>query len=311
MREICRWMRISVLCVLPMAAMANSGNAADTQCVHAPVSLQVLGSGGPEFYSGRASTSYLVRLKGQAIVLVDAGSGSKFRFAQSGADFNTVQAMLFTHFHVDHSADFSGYIKSAFFSDRSQDLYVYGPESNPLFPSAQKFAQAAIGSDASTYPYLSRYLEGGDEYRIVVKNIKIDQRQVQNVDTINDIKISAIPVHHAQVPAVAWRVDIGGKSIVFSGDMNGDYNTLARLAKNADLLVAHNAISEETTGVARNLHMPPSVIGDIAHQAGVKQLVLSHRMHRTLGNEAQTLSIIKDKYKGLIKFADDLDCFVP
>jgi ribonuclease BN (tRNA processing enzyme) len=311
MLEICRLTWMSVLFVLPTAAIATAGAAADAQCLHSQVSLQVLGSGGPEFYPNRASTSYLVRHKGQGVVLVDAGSGSKFRFAQSGADFNTVQALLFTHFHVDHSADFSGYIKSAFFSDRNQDLFVFGPEGNSLFPSAQEFARASIGSDAGAYPYLSRYLEGGDEYRIVVKDIKIDKHEVQSVATLNDINFSAIPVHHAQVPAVAWRVDIGGKSIVFSGDMNGDYDTLAKLAKNADLLVAHNAITEGTTGVARNLHMPPSVIGNIAKKAGVKQLILSHRMRRTLGNEAQTLSIIKEKYKGIIKFANDLDCFIP
>jgi hypothetical protein len=32
----------------------------------------------------------------------------------------------------------------------------------------------------------------------------------------------AVSVTHGAFPALAWRVDIGGKRIVFSGDINGD-----------------------------------------------------------------------------------------
>ena len=296
-----------VVCI----AVTNPCVAADSQCVQAEVSLQVLGSGGPEFYRDRASSSYLVRDKGKAVVLVDAGSGSKFRFGQSGADFNTIKVILLTHLHVDHSADFPSYIKSAFFSDRNQDLAVYGPEAGGVFPSTQQFVAAMIGEKASAYPYLSGYLKGGDDYQIYVKDIKLDQHAIQTLEPVGDIKISTIPVHHGPVPALAWRLDIANKSIVFSGDMNGDFHTLEKLAKNADLLVAHNAVPEGASGVERFLHMPPSVIADIASQAKVKQLVLSHRMRRTLGSESKTLEIIRRKYHKPVAFANDLDCFVP
>jgi ribonuclease BN (tRNA processing enzyme) len=280
-------------------------------CPGKGVALQVLGSGGPEFYDGRASASYLVWHKGQAVVMLDAGSGSKFRFGQSGADFNTVRAVLFTHLHVDHSVDFPAYIKSAFFSGRNQTLYVYGPQGNRYFPSTSNFIQALIGDKNSGFPYLDSYLDGSDEYRIEIKSLSLDKRNIINILPSNASGLSAVAVHHGPLPAMAWRVDVAGKSIVFSGDMNGDYGTLPKLAMNADILVAHNAVSEDASGVARNLHMPPSVIGAIAKQANVKQLVLSHRMQRTLGREKQTLSIIQKHYAGPVIFADDLGCFVP
>jgi ribonuclease BN (tRNA processing enzyme) len=302
---------IVITFVVAITLSTNAQAATNDKCLKAPVSLQVLGSGGPEFYKNRASSSYLIRHNGKAVVMVDAGSGSKFRFGQSGADFNTVKVMLLTHLHVDHSADFPGYIKSAFFSDRNQDLYVYGPEAGGVFPSTKEFVAAMIGDKPSAYPYLSRYLKGGDDYQIHVKDIKLDKHKTQILNPLGDIKLSTIPVHHGPVPAVAWRVEIADKSIVFSGDMNGDYHTLETLANHADLLVAHNAIPEGATGVERFLHMPPSVIGDIASQAKVKQLVLSHRMHRTLGNESETLAIIRKKYRNPVSFANDLDCFVP
>lgn len=291
----------------PVAAQADNNS-----CLKADVSVQVLGSGGPEFYQHRASSSYLVRYHGKAKILIDAGSGSKFRFAQSGANFNDVKLILFSHFHVDHSADFPAYIKSAFFSDRNQDLLVYGPPGNRLVASAKDFVSAMIGGQHSAYPYLSRYLDGGDDYRIQVHEVNTNNKlTIQSFDAFAGAKLSAIPVHHGAIPALAWRVDIAGKSIVFSGDMNGDNQSLPLLAKHADILIAHNAVEESASGVARNLHMPPSVIGQIAKQAQVKRLILSHRMHRTLGKEKQTLAIIKKYYKNSVRFANDLDCFAP
>ena len=81
------------------------------------------------------------------------------------------------------------------------------------------------------------------------------------------------------------------------------------LAKDADLFIAHNAVPEGATGLERRLHMPPSVIGQIAQEAHVKRAVLSHRMLRTLGKEEQSLSEIRKSFSGPVDFANDLDCF--
>jgi ribonuclease BN (tRNA processing enzyme) len=97
--------------------------------------------------------------------------------------------------------------------------------------------------------------------------------------------------------------------LAFSGDMNGDKHTLPKLAAGVDVLVAHHAIPQNEQGAARNLHMPPSVIGEIAAEAKVKQLVLSHRMRRTLGREAESKREIRKRYSGPLVFADDGQCF--
>jgi ribonuclease BN (tRNA processing enzyme) len=86
---------------------------------------------------------------------------------------------------------------------------------------------------------------------------------------------------------------------------NGEGDGLTRLAMNADLFVAHNAVPEGVTGLERRLHMPPSVIGQIARDADVKHLVLSHRMLRTLGKEAQDSMEISKRYSGPVTFAND------
>jgi ribonuclease BN (tRNA processing enzyme) len=124
-----------------------------------------------------------------------------------------------------------------------------------------------------------------------------------------DLAVYSVHVVHGGFPALAYRVEVGGKRIAFSGDTNGEGEGLVLLATNADLFVAHNAVPEGVVGVERNLHMPPSVIGQIAGEARVKKLVLSHRMLRTLGKEEQTKTEIRKRYSGPLEFANDLDCF--
>ncbi len=272
--------------------------------------LQVLGSGGPELDDGRASSSYVIWQDGKARILVDMGAGSLLNFEQSGARLNDLDVILLSHFHVDHSNDLPALIKASFFSDRRRDLPLYGPTGNRLMPSATTFVKALFGP-AGAFHYLNSYINDSDSYRLSAFDVEAGDKSRQQVMADSAYRITAVPVHHGPIPALAWRVEVDGKILVFSGDMNNDNDTLTSLAKQADLLVAHHAIPEGTVGVARNLHMPPSVIGRIAAKAGVKQLVLSHRMNRTLGNEGETIRFIRDHYQGPMAFANDLQCFRP
>jgi ribonuclease BN (tRNA processing enzyme) len=274
------------------------------------VAAQVLGSGGPELQDKRASTSYLVWQDGRARVLVDAGGGSALRFGESGAQMSQLDVILFSHFHVDHSGDFAALIKSSWFEDRKRPLPIYGPPGNEFMPTTTEFVSDFFGGKRGAYRYLSELLvpgEGGS-YLMQPHNVVADSTPVAVFHSAN-LAVSAVRVIHGPVPALAWRVEIAGKSIVFSGDTNGDGEGLPRLVANADLFIAHNAVPEGAVGVERRLHMPPSVIGQIAADARVKNLVLSHRMLRTLGKEDQTQAEIRKHYSGLLEFANDLDCF--
>jgi len=293
---------LSLSCVLLSSAAAQS-------CGAQGIGLQVLGSGGPELQDKRASSSYLVWENGQARVLVDAGGGSALRFGESGAQMSQLDIILFTHFHVDHSGDFAPLIKSSWFEDRKRTLPIYGPPGNSFMPSTTEFVSDLFGKRGA-YRYLSELYVPGEQgsYEMQPHNVIAGSKPV-TVYSSGDITASAVRVIHGPVPALAWRVEIGGKDIVFSGDTNGEGEGLVRLAKDADVFVAHNAVPEGATGVERRLHMPPSVIGQIAADAKVKSLVLSHRMLRTLGKKDQTLSEIRKSYSGPVTFANDLDCF--
>jgi len=279
-------------------------------CGSSGIAVQVLGSGGPETQDKRASTSYLIWQNGRARVILDAGGGSALRFGESGAQMSTLDVFLFSHFHVDHSSDFPALVFSSWFEDRNRPLPVYGPPGNEYMPSTTEFVHDLFGDPHGAWRYLSELVDSGNDssYKLQPHNVDAGSTPVP-VFHDGDMSISAVRVIHGAFPALAWRVDIGGKSMVFSGDTNGEGNGLTQLASNADLFVAHNAVPEGATGVERHLHMPPSVIGVTAANAHVKELVLSHRMLRTLGKETQTEAEIRLHYSGPITFANDLDCF--
>jgi ribonuclease BN (tRNA processing enzyme) len=308
-RHLGRTILSVVLVVFLLVVISGSwrGLAAQTCGAHG-VAVQVLGSGGPELADKRAMTSYVIWKNGRARILIDAGGGSALRFGESGARMADLDAILFSHFHVDHSGDFSALIKSSWFGDRNRALPVYGPEGNDFMPSSTEFV-ADFFSDKGVYRYLSELYEPAEDgaYKIQPHNVAGTDKPALQFKT-PDFTAASVRVIHGGFPSLAWRIDIGGKSIVFSGDTNGA-GGLVDLAANADLFIAHNAVPEGVTGVERNLHMPPSVIGQIAGDARAKHLVLSHRMLRTLGKEAATTAEIRKRYAGPLDFANDLDCY--
>ncbi|MBV9912760.1 MAG: MBL fold metallo-hydrolase [Sinobacteraceae bacterium] len=271
--------------------------------------LQVLGSGGPEVQDKRAGSSYLIWQNGRARVLIDAGGGAALRFGESGAQMEDLHFILLSHLHLDHTADLPALFMSSYFGQRTRPLPLFGPAGNGQFPATTVFIADLFDPARGAYRYLGSYLSGHDDgYSVQPHNVQLAANEIRQVATTEGIGISAATVIHGSVPALAWRVDLEHRSAVFSGDGNGDNGNLQKLADGADLLVIHNAIPEGTDGPPRALHMPPSVIGVIAKAAHAHRLVLSHRMLRTLGREAETLSFIRRNYTGPVAFANDLDC---
>jgi len=270
------------------------------------ITLQVLGSGGPESGDKRASSAYIIWIDGKSKILIDFGGGASLRFEEVGARIQDLEVILLTHLHVDHTADLPALVKSSFFTRASGDVHIYGPEDNHFMPSTKEFIKRLFEENDGAWQYLGDHLDGSARLQLKTHTID-DTRKEKIIYTKGNIQISTISVHHGPIPALAYRVNVGTKSITFSGDMNGDYHTLEKLAKNTDILVAHNAVPKDAIGVAAKLHMTPIRIGEIAKKANVKSLVLSHRMFRTLGKEKETKREIRKNYKQSIKFANDKD----
>lgn len=214
-----------------------------------------------------------------------------------------------THLHTDHVADLPALLKGGYFSDRSRTLPLLGPTGNQLFPAMDDFVKGLFDPDQGVFRYLWGFLEGEDGlFATPATVIDASHGRVTELPEVRGVKLAALGVHHGPVPALAYRVEVAGKRILFSGDLNGDTPGLAEFIRGADLLVMDHAIPSSAGQVARNLHATPERIGRLAQEAGVKTLLLSHLMARSLTDPQLNLSQIREHFDGRILVAEDLMC---
>ncbi len=137
------------------------------------------------------------------------------------------------------------------------------------------------------------------------------------------VQVSAILVQHAPVfPAFGFRFDTSHGSVVLSGD-TGPCDNVVRLARAADLLV-HEVIAVELLAqrlrplpnfeAIRNhlasSHSTPEQVGEIATEAGVGTLVLSHLVPGDVDvTEAEWEARVRPHFAGDIVCGVDLDEF--
>jgi ribonuclease BN (tRNA processing enzyme) len=301
----------NAVCAGVLLASLVAGNAQAAQCAEGDgVRLQVLGSGGPIADDGRASTGYLLWIDGKARVLIDTGGGTFLRFGEAGAKFEDLDFVGLSHLHTDHSADLPALIKSGNFSPRTRALPIAGPDGDGPFPGLKDFLNAMFARDQGAYAYLASFLDGSENKPMLTPR-EVAVGEATRVFTSDDLEIDALRVPHGIVPAVAFRVRAGDTSWVFSSDQNGGDPAFTEFAKGASVLVMHFVIPEGAEGVARKLHAPPSVIGDIAAQAAPGKLVLSHFMARGLKHLDAGVALVRERYKGNVILAEDLACIGP
>jgi ribonuclease BN (tRNA processing enzyme) len=297
--------------VLLAAIGSASCAAAAARCdARQGVYLQVLGSGGPIADDERASSAYLVWQDGRSRIMVDAGGGAFLRFGEAGARFDELDHIAISHFHTDHSADLVTFLKTGYFSDRRRPLGISGPSEGGPFPSLENYLHSLLGKGGA-YGYLGGYLDGSQGLvRIDPVTLDAGSRRSIPVADLDDgnIRITGTGVPHGIVPTIAYRVQIGGKSLVFASDQNGSDESFAGFARNADVLVMHMAVPENADGAGRALHAPPGRIGEIAAAAGAGSLVLSHFMARSLRDLDGNVALVRRHFDGPVHVAGDLAC---
>jgi ribonuclease BN (tRNA processing enzyme) len=297
--------------LLTLAVLAHTPAAlASAFCGDTGVWLQILGGGGPELNDGQAGASYVVFVDDRARLLVDAAPGASVNFDRSGARFEDLDAVVFTNLHAHQAADFPSFIKGSYFASRDRPLPVFGPDGAGPYPDTETFIERLFGPEGA-FAYLADFLtfraSGG--YRIAARNVPATGQRRWAQFGSDHIRLSAIPVHHGDVPALAWRVDIGDQSIVFTGSFSNQTNVVPGFARGVDALVTHHSIPEGTRGEPTDLHVTPGQIGRIARQAEARMVVLGHRMTRTRGLESISRQAIEEHYSGPLIFANDLECW--
>ena len=311
--------RLVIICLLGLLSISLSSFGASAQsCGADPVAVQILGSGGPRLNPFRSSSSYLLWLNGQARILVDMGGGAHLRFGQSQAKLEDLWMVGISHLHPDHVSDLPAFLWQSH-ELRKEPLIIFGPSGNDAAPDFSTFLSRLFDEKTGAFPVLGSTLgasqqagAGGvrlDIGRVVAGGVRLDVGVVDvakaDPSTVfhrEGTTVTALGIPHGNMPTLAYRVQTGNVSVVFSSDQNGTDPKFAQFAKGANALIMHLAIAP---GVDNPLHATPAVVGRIAQEAGVGQLIVSHI---GLFNLDAAIADLRKFYTGPLTVGADMQC---
>lgn len=292
--------------ILSLLTVSFGSLASAQSCVGHPVAVQILGSGGPWIKADRASTSYLLWVDQQARLLVDIGGGAFLRFGQSQANLGDLSMIAISHLHPDHVSDLPALLWLSQLI-RQEPLPISGPSGNDQAPDFAVFLSRLFDQKNGAFPALGSTLGGGQGrpapgVRLDVSVVDVAKPEPTKVLDSAGIVVSALGIPHGGFPTLAYRVETRNASIVFSSDQTGTDPRFTAFAKGANVLIMHMTID---AGASSPLHAPPSVVGQIARDAAVGRLIVSH-----LGefNLDRAIAEVKKSYAGPLTVGADLQC---
>lgn len=315
--------RRSQLCSLTLAIAAGALTlaveaSAQATCSSEPLAVQVLGSGGPHAGGTRASTGYLVWRAGRAVVMVDVGGGTFLRFGEAGARLQDLSLLAISHLHPDHVSDLPALL---WLSEqaRQQPLKIAGPSGGGAFPSFDAFLRRLFDGGSGAFPILAGTLgQSGQGVRLAPVVVDANAATAQEVLSDSGLAVTAIGVPHGNVPSVAYRVQVGDRSIVFGSDQNGSDAKFSAFAAGADVLVMHLGLTQQAPPPIAQVHARPATVGQVARTAQAKRLVLSHFIKPpstvqtaawfSLSDLDQAVGEVRKHFAGPIDTAVDLQC---
>ncbi|MDH5179862.1 MAG: MBL fold metallo-hydrolase [Gammaproteobacteria bacterium] len=331
----CKLMLAGMLLAISSHAPADDKNDLPVNKVKGPLSVMVLGSGGPVATpSGRAGAGYLIFTDGKPRVLMDLGGGTYKSLAESGASIHDMEYILLTHLHADHTGDLTPVVKTIYFhnnragTSRNNPINIYGPKANGVtfpgttitqYPATSEYANDHYAMPMGTERYLNLFARAITEnkssfaYKAYDLNSRVPGAVMETVFSTDDgLVVKAIAVDHGPVPAVAFRIEYKGYSVVYSGDTGSRGPNMVTISQDADLLIYDTAImaDEPANPVFHVLHTEPARIGEVALAANAKAVVLSHITPVTEPRLKEVQNIIRSTgYTGKIKTAKDLKVY--
>lgn len=290
--------------------------------------VYICGAGSPMPDAQRAGPCVGV-VAGQRLYLVDVGSGGVRNLGPAGIMAGRVDAVLLSHFHSDHINGLGEIAMQRWAGGhRDAPLPVFGPEGvteivngfNAAYAQDVQYRIEHHGSDTvipSGAGMVARPFASpeGDGSATVIDD--------------GELKVTAFTVNHSPIsPAVGYRFDYKGRSVLISGDTTKS-PVVERHARSVDLLL-HEALSPELVGVmtagAReagvahmekisqdilDYHTTPVEAAQIAAAADVQQLVYYHIVPALPVGYLKRIFLrgVDEAYAGPVHVSEDGDFF--
>lgn len=192
------------------------------------------------------TTSYLLQSEEGFNLLLDAGSRAVTELEHELSP-NDLDAIILSHYHEDHIADL-GALR------QYRQLQTVKPEMLPIY-----------GHQENEYEFLKLSLEN------VSEGIAYD---VENGTSVGPFDIQFLKTVH---PVICYAMRIveraTGQVLIYTGD-TGYFAELVDFSKDADILLADVYFFKDKAKMPN--HLSSVEAGEIAAQANVKKLILTH-----------------------------------
>lgn len=213
-------------------------------------------------------------------MLIDCGDGTLNQLEKAGRSYRDLDAVFLTHFHPDHISGLFPLIHALAGTpgfERRKPLTVVGPSG---LRDIYECCMLSLMRNPRTFEV--KLIEIEDELRI------------------GSLDVYSVGTDHTK-NSVAYRLQMGKKSIVFTGDSDYD-ERLFIFSEKADLLVADCSFPDSMKSPG---HMTPRECGLLAKNAKVRSLVLSHIYPSPL-SENELIKECRSVFRGEVTVAEDM-----
>jgi ribonuclease Z len=274
--------------------------------------LVFLGTSGSMPTAQRAPTAILLRRGGERLLL-DCAEGTQRQLLRSNVGLIELREVFLTHYHADHYLGLPGMLKTFALRGRETPITIYGPPGLPELFGALRRIFGRL-----TYPYElievqpGEILERGD-YRLATFAVEhgvsaLGYALVEaarpgrfDVEAANALGIPAGPERGALQRGEAVTLPDGrviapesvlgevrpGRKVVVSAD-TAYSRDVVEAARGADVLVHEATFAEEERERAREtLHSTAGDAAEVAREAEVGLLALTHLSNRYFGGEIE------------------------
>jgi len=263
--------------------------------------ITFLGTSGTVPSVERNSPAIFVQFGGYRF-LFDCGEGTQRQMMIARTGFRNLDNIFITHLHTDHFIGLFGLLETMSLNERTKTLNVYAPRAEVL-----KALFDIFGYDMLNYPINVREMRDGEEVKFdgfkvmafktehIVQSvgyaiIEEDRRGKFNRDKAEkELGIPPGPLYAklTRGESIVWNgklitpeMVLGGKrrgrKVVYTGDTRPTERTV-EVARGADLLIHDAAFREELKDWAiESGHSTAKEAAEVARQAGVKKLILTH-----------------------------------
>ena len=272
-----RNLSILLLCILISVTVAATAPNPEKN----EIKLTFLGTGSPRPSTSRYGPSILVEA-GEFKLLVDAGPGLRERLFEAGGFelLTSVDKVILTHLHFDHTISLSGLWLTGWLYGRRVPFEVYGPLGTE---SMMAHFEKAYAWDMK-YRRIIGVPQNGSEIKAYdVKPGVFFQK--------NGLKITAFPVQHMPVDpetgvlldlegqTLGFRIDYYDRSVAFSGDTRSTPNSqLLKYGENVDVLVHEVEVPSSTSvsSISQTVHSTPEQAAFIFAKTKPRMAVYTH-----------------------------------